>query len=993
MNDQNKNNQELNKSAQNVHSFGVQNDDLQAKEEIGNRINESKKKNLDNNTKRTSKDTASEMDSSSGSSLPKKDGLESSESTSLKDKLNPKNMLKNAGRNALEKKSEEDSLTGNAAKLGKSALDFKGKVDGIQKVIAFLSTAKGRIITITIGGLIALIIILMLGVIVSNPLQLIISSISMKYGLTGTDAYEVSTREGEEYEYMYENAERTYLEEFDRTQVDEMVDGSINNESKREDLICANQSIFRKIWLWIFKDYDYTDACEFMQYFRKQLKYWEGRVGDDVAPGYVMTTFYYAFETQNFDENGELFIPYTADVVDGEEEAEEPSSDIDAINLLFAHKKANGEDLFWRDDIDLLLEQYIYQEHYKYVLYEKVQDNPEKWECTKPKTSSYTYKVDVDKYKLFLRYGSYVSVGTDIARYPYRYKNILHPQHYLLNKYDILDELELMSKSGNRGYEGDKNIIAAYNATSPECYEELEKIYGTKPPSLSVYEIKAFPDKEEDDGAIVNISSGAYDYSKGYIFNHYPRYLPEFTITNEVSFNYVVAKEIEEFIEHISDRQDYGNYLLGYDSDIGNLIGTKGTGTTSTEIVCDYSELEDGSLVSEDGNIWVEWMYPDKLKFDAFDYTPNTSMGKIVDLETYVLGSIMLEAGGSLEWIEGYYATDARETVKARAIMIRSFLLANANASSNGTVQIANSTSRQLTCDPDEGCYRCADSNAGGKNGNGNYIAVPIDSEFAQNNSQCKKIEALPPESELRSLVQEVVGQVLTDSNGKVVSTNYNDTTMAQWYKDSNTDSSLADMDYIELLAYQYGTNYNLTTVECEVVTTGSSSIYPTTGTWDSWRQCSGEPWADQPFGTSATICSAGCLITSYAKLLAASGKDLLISPFNPGNYAIALNEADCFEGNNLKNYCALEVAVGAGNFTYSSGSLTGTQEEKRAFITNAINQGYQVIISVKNDGHWVYVTGTTSTDIIMSDPAGSSTNVFEKYGNTATSYKLIKIY
>lgn len=986
MNDQNDklNNQELNKSAQNVHSFGVQNDDLQAKEEIGNRINESKKKNLDSNTKRTSKDNAGEITSSSDSSLPRNDGLDDGKSTSLKDKLNPKNLLQSAGRSALRKKSEDDSLSGDAAKVANKALDTKAKIDSVKAIITFLKTPAGKIIALIGAALIALIVIIALAAVLSNPFQLIISSIGMKFGLTGQDTYSSATRDNEEYEYMYENIEREYEETFDRSDVECMVDGStgkVNENCKKQtqkkDLICANQSLFRKIWLWIFKTYNPTDACEFMQLVRYELKKVEDTTSiQNIAPGYMVTTFYYAFETQNYNEEGEPFIAYNTDDTVNDEVAIEPSSDIDAINLLFAHKRNNGKKLFEEDDVRGLLWQYVYQEHYKYWVY-KYDEVKHIWFCEE-NTYGPTYKTDVDKYELFLRYGSYGSVG---------YKFLDNEGYFSRTKYDIIDLLPKMEKSGNRGYEGDKNIIAAYERTSEECYEELENLYGTKPPGLSVYNIRANPDTTTDDRAVLNLSSGSYDYSKGFIFKRYPRYIEEFTISNKVIFNFWVAKEIEEFIKNIAERQDYTNYLLGYESDIGNLVGTKGQGTTgTTEIVCDYSELENGNLSSTDGNILIELMYPSSIKFDAFNYTANSSMGITVDLEKYVLGAVYAEAGGE-EYINSEYVTNLEATVKAKAVMVRSFVLSSGNAV-DGKVQIANSTTRQTYCDPDEGCYRCKDSTI-----QGNVIIVPISDTSAQNNSQCTLVGPLSSSSPLRGYVNEVAGQVLTDTNGNIVLTQYDTTKLKEWYKDSNTDSSLADMDYIELLAYQYGTNNNLTTVECEVVTTeGSSSIYPTTGTWDSWRQC-GESWSSQPFGESATLCSAGCLITSYAKLLAASGKNLLISPFNPGNYAIALNDGNCFEGNNLKNYCALDVAVGAGNYTYSSGSLTGTQEEKRAFVTNAINQGYQVIISVKNDGHWVYVTGTTSTDIVMSDPAGRGTNVFESYGNTATSYKLIKIY
>ena len=271
---------------------------------------------------------------------------------------------------------------------------------------------------------------------------------------------------------------------------------------------------------------------------------------------------------------------------------------------------------------------------------------------------------------------------------------------------------------------------------------------------------------------------------------------------------------------------------------------------------------------------------------------------------------------------------------------------------------------------------------------------LPIDNEAAQNNSQCNKVEPLPADSALRQYVKETVGQVLVNSNGKVASAQYDNVKLAKWLKNGTPDSSLAGLDYIELLQFQYGDqNFTLKSADCDIKYTGDGTDYVATGPWDSWRQGGNEPWANQPFGSGATMADAGCLITAYAKLLADSGGNLLIDNFNPGNFVLALNANNCFEGNNLRNDCALRTAVGAGHYSYSADSLSGSFENKRAFITSKLNEGYQVIISVKNDGHWVYVTGTTSDDILMSDPAGRGTSVRDTYGNTSTSYKLIKIF
>ena len=955
-------------SAQPVRSFGVQNMNSSGAEDIKERIDASKKTNLNNDTKTTSKDTASELNDKA-SSLPKKDELGDKKSS-----LNPKNLAKGAagalGNAALNKIEQDDSPISDVARTGRNlyntAKTIKNAPVKVKAFLAFLKTPLGHIVLLLGIGILVLIVIIALAALLSNQFQLIISSISMKYGLSGEYSYKAATKEDEEHNYYYNNEERVYEEGMTRTEVDQMV-----TDAKERGVECE-RSIFRKV-LNFLGFYDPTDPCEWMHYFKNRLEHYEGKT-KPIAPGYIMNTFYYAFETQNYKLDGEPFITnYTEEGAETEEKGEikEVTSDLDAINLLFGHKRADGTRIFYTDDVNILLDEYIYQEHYKYWKWELVNEDPEEYKCVEHK-SDRKYEIDVDKYKLFLRYGNYVSVGNDVKV-----------------EYDILKELEKMAKEGNRGYEADKNFLISYENTDAECRISCtgcyEDTYGKPPETLVIYETKAYPDVAGDDGAVINLATGSYEYKDGFIFTRYPRYMPEFTVSGQVNFDFIVAKEIEKFIEHISDRQDYGNYLLGYESDVGNLVGTKGNGSTS-EIVCDYTELDGSNIGSTDTNLQVQLTFPDKsaFTFNNFDFESNADMeGQLISLEKYVLGAVYMEAGGEYGQAD-YFVTSVETTTKAFSVMVRSFVLA-AGSSDGSTIRISNSTQHQTYCDPDEGCYVCPATN----NPN-NVIVMPMDSEIAKNAPNCIKKDPLPQNSPLREYVKATAGQVMTDSSGKVALTQYDTTKLSDWH----TDQSLANYDYAEILYYLYGNQgYELNGVECEIITTGGGSTDIASGPWDSWKQCG--PWGDQPFGTDATLCSAGCLITSYAKLIAdANPSTLKIPNFNPLTFTQALNANNCFSGNDLLNYCALDTAVGTGNYTYGSDSLTGTFENKRAQIESFLNQGYYVIISVKSDGHWVYVTGTTANDILMSDPSsshGNSNSVYNTYGNTSTSYKIIK--
>lgn len=969
------NTDEINNNARPVRSFAVQN--INGSQEIKERLEASKKTNLNNDSKITSKDTVSELPESRNT-LPKKDELESNE-----DKINKNSNLQNitndSNRSDTKKAKQDQEFLENIEKkqddVNKVLKNVKETPAKVKAIISFFKTPLGKLVLIILLSLIGLFLLVALATILSNLFQLVISSIGIKFGLSGEYSYMASTETNEEYNYYYFNEDRVYEEGMTRGEVEEMVK---NAKDEDGNPIACRLTFFQKVKLFLGIE-DGTDPCEFMESLKRRTKKREYGELQNIAPGYIMNTFYYAFETQNYKLNGEPFITdYIETSAEKDDQAalldiKQITSDLDAINLLFGHKRANGKYLFRPDDIDVLLDEYIYQENYKYWRWELVDEETNKYECVE-KVRDKTRKIDVDKYKIFLRYGKVAAIGSNAPI-----------------KYGILNELDKMPKSGNRGYEGDKNFIASYQATSPECQTGCtncyEDNYGTPPSDLEVYKIKAMPDEKGDDGAALNLSTGTFDYRNGFIFTRYPRYMEEFTVYNEVKFDYIVAKEIEKFIVHISDRQDYANYLLGYKSDVGDLVGTKGNGGNGTStIICDYTELDGSNIGSTDTNLQVQLTFPDKsaFTFNNFDFESNADMeGQLISLEKYVLGAVYMEAGGEYGQAD-YYVTSVETTSKAFSVMVRSFVLA-AGSSDGSTIRISNSTQRQTYCDPDEGCYVCPATN----NSN-NVIVMPIDSELAKNAPNCIKKDPLPQNSPLREYVKATAGQVMTDSSGKVALTQYDTTKLSDWH----TDQSLANYDYAEMLYYLYGNQgYELNGVECEIITTGGGSTDIASGPWDSWKQCG--PWGDQPFGTDATLCSAGCLITSYAKLIAdANPSTLKIPNFNPQTFAQALNENNCFSGNELLNYCALDTAVGAGNYTYGSGSLTGTFENKRAQVESFLNQGYYVIISVKSNGHWVYVTGTTANDILMSDPSsshGNSNSVYNTYGNTSTSYKIIK--
>ena len=233
-------------SAQPVRSFGVQNTNSSGAEDIKERIDSSRKTNLNNDTKTTSKDTAGELNDKA-SSLPKKDELGDKKSS-----LNPKNLAKGAagalGNAALNKIEQDDSPISDVARTGRNlyntAKTIKNAPVKVKAFLAFLKTPLGHIVLLLGIGILVLIVIIALAVLLSNPFQLIISSIGMKFGLSGEYSYEAATKEDEEHNYYYNNEERVYEEGMTRTEVEEMVNSA--KDENGNDIKCK-LSFFQKV--------------------------------------------------------------------------------------------------------------------------------------------------------------------------------------------------------------------------------------------------------------------------------------------------------------------------------------------------------------------------------------------------------------------------------------------------------------------------------------------------------------------------------------------------------------------------------------------------------------------------------------------------------------------------------------------------------------------------------------------------------------------------
>ena len=150
------------------------------------------------------------------------------------------------------------------------------------------------------------------------------------------------------------------------------------------------------------------------------------------------------------------------------------------------------------------------------------------------------------------------------------------------------------------------------------------------------------------------------------------------------------------------------------------------------------------------------------------------------------------------------------------------------------------------------------------------------------------------------------------------------------------------------------------------------------------WKQFKG-PWAQDRLGSS-TISKIGCAMTSLAILLRMTG--LTQSSFNPGVLNTYLTNNGGYSGNAIV-WSAADGYVDSWRYVDTQ-TLSGSNNAKIKAIKGWLDEGYYLIISVKNSGHWVAATGYTGNEILMSDPGkNSATKLFATYsGSTITKCK-----
>ena len=345
---------------------------------------------------------------------------------------------------------------------------------------------------------------------------------------------------------------------------------------------------------------------------------------------------------------------------------------------------------------------------------------------------------------------------------------------------------------------------------------------------------------------------------------------------------------------------------------------------------------------------------------------------ELVPFETYILGVAYQEIGDDAP----------EEAFKAQLIAARSYALARPtemggwrsleqDSSGRWILKAASCTQDQVYCNPDKGC------------------SSPISMQWGQVYSGTDKgvlgKNPLPQDSPLRRYAAETQGQVLVNSNGNIIYTDFNNDVQNSFKNNANSG-----LDYKQILLSHYSQATDIQQASCNDGTSSSGCVGGSTGEFSKWKQYEGE-WADTVYvGSSGkTIHQIGCLATSVSMLVAKSGVPVNVDPLNPGTFVNYLNEHNGFSGG---DFVWSSVSSVAPTFHFvDKVSVAGmTREQKLAKITELVNQpNTYVVAEVKgNTGqHWVAIDGVNGNNVIMMDPGSDSTDMWSQYNwnNTST--------
>ena len=346
----------------------------------------------------------------------------------------------------------------------------------------------------------------------------------------------------------------------------------------------------------------------------------------------------------------------------------------------------------------------------------------------------------------------------------------------------------------------------------------------------------------------------------------------------------------------------------------------------------------------------------------------------LVPFEKYVLGVSYASMGENV----------SSDAFKAQTVAARSYILER-HADLGGwrtlekedgkwILQVASCAQDHIYCDPDKGCS----STSGGQ----------VHSGLSYNGSFSR--QPLSSNSPLRDYAAATEGEVLSNAQGYIISTDYSLTDKQNFLKLASQG-----LDYKQILVQTYNQGnhrYGASKIQKHSCTGGrANSNCSVSGDFANWKQ-ENSKWANLKVANSdSTLGQIGCLVTSVAIQIARSGVPTNISNFNPGTFVEYLNRNGGFAAGGNFNWSSATKA--APTFRYAGQvSLSGmTREQKLATIREITStpKVYAVAEVRGNTGqHWVAIERVNGNTIVMNDPGGDTgTDMWGYYNwnNTST--------
>ena len=456
---------------------------------------------------------------------------------------------------------------------------------------------------------------------------------------------------------------------------------------------------------------------------------------------------------------------------------------------------------------------------------------------------------------------------------------------------------------------------------------------------------------------------------------------------NEASFRQALLNNIfpqykpgetKEYYEAMVD--EVFDYLDRY----YDLVGKKTYGSSCSSIgSCSYNIK--GFYIPNRGNV-IKNMQISDLKVRLMECGSPYGNGNyttpidqdLVNFEDYVAGVAYAEVGPSAN----------EEVLKAQMVAARSFALARPTAMGNGhgkkleqengqwILQISSCVADQVFCNIDLGCsYMGGGDGQGGICRSGNVAGA------------VKTRDPLSADHAIRRAAAATQGEVLVNSQGYIISTGYKNTDQKNW-----ASLAASGLNYKQILLQSYNSgshNYGASDIEKVACNSSGESSCISTGEFSKWKQ-SDSQWGSVPMGSSGkTLSQIGCLVTSVSMLVAKSGVEVSVNPWNPGTFVEFLNTHGGI--NSGGNYIWASVTQAAPSFQYQGMvTLSGmSRDAKFNRIRDIVSDpNVYAVCEVKgNTGqHWVAIDSVTGSTINMMDPSSDATDMWAQYNWANTS-------